>query len=113
MPEAISPFNGNIEPQEKTPSGKFQDYANMDEIIRKSQTSKPFGFKKRTSQEARAEVKEDDFESLRKSSNKKSFRMHGSTVKRKNSQTESDIYQDLKSDILMQTHESKFAPSRR
>eukprot|EP00344_Euplotes_crassus_P011942 CAMPEP_0196994460 /NCGR_PEP_ID=MMETSP1380-20130617/749_1 /TAXON_ID=5936 /ORGANISM="Euplotes crassus, Strain CT5" /LENGTH=300 /DNA_ID=CAMNT_0042409835 /DNA_START=467 /DNA_END=1369 /DNA_ORIENTATION=+ len=114
LPGGVSPSYAGARIEEKAPSVvQFRDYANMDDIIRKSQTSKPFGSKKRTSQDARIDIQKSNFNRLRESNDKKSLAVQGSTLKRKNSQTESDIYNDLKSDILMQTHGSKFNPSRR
>lgn len=114
VPGGASPSHAGVRIEEKAPSVvQFRDYANMDDIIRKSQTSKPFASKKRTSQDARIDIQKSNFNRLRESNDKKSLVVQGSTLRRKNSQTESEIYNDFKSDILMQTHGSKFNPSGR
>lgn len=112
VPDGTSPMHTNLGFPEKTPSvAQFRDYANMDEIIRKSQTSKPFGIvKKRTSQDARVESRDANYDPSPKVG-KKSLNVN-SSLRRKNSQTDSEPFGDLKSDILMQTNGSKFHPRK-
>jgi len=116
--EALSPFNiqnEQVSQKEQFPSMiQFNDYADVNEISKQKQTSKPFGLKKRTSHAHRLESNNDaSFDPFRKSMGKESLNAQGSTIKRKNSQNESDILNEFKSEIMMGTKSSKFVPTGR
>lgn len=94
---------------------QFNDYADINEVSHQKQTSKPsFGLKKRTSQALRVDPKnESSFDPFRKSMGRESLNAQGSTIKRKNSQNEADLLNELKSEIMMNTKSSQFVPTGR
>lgn len=82
----------------------FQDN-NTKSIVQKSQTSKPFEVKKRP--QSPINVKEQ-YNLLDYTMAKESMNAQESTIKRKNSQPDSDAYNEFKSDDLYNTQNSKF-----
>mmetsp|Transcript_19584 Transcript_19584/g.17330 ORF Transcript_19584/g.17330 Transcript_19584/m.17330 type:complete len:259 (-) Transcript_19584:54-830(-) len=112
--DTLSPFNIQDDPKDQFPSMvQFNDYADANDFRQQRQTSKPFGNKKRTSQQLGFQAKESAFDPLRKSVGRESLNAQGSTIKRKNSQNESDIFNEFKSEIMTNTNQNKFSTNGR
>lgn len=88
----------------------FQDDAK--EVLHKSQKSKPFVIK-RNSKPRSPPQKVKVLEPLNNTVGNDSMNVQESTIKRQNSQEESDAFNEFKSDDFYNTHNSKFMQSRR